>query len=59
MGEGVLQVVAVVAAAAAKAEPLQTEGCCWTFLWSRLHPNLDVQAGNKEKQMWKLCFLIG
>lgn len=44
MGEGVLQ----VAAAAAKAEPLQTEGCCWTFLWSRLHPNLDMQAGNKE-----------
>lgn len=56
MGEGVLQVVEV---AAAEAETLQTEGCCWTLLLSRLHPNLDMQAGNKEKQMWKHCFLIG
>lgn len=48
VGEGVLQVVA--AAEAAAAEPLQTEGCCWTLLWSRLHPNLDVQTRNKNKQ---------
>lgn len=52
MGEGVLQAVAA-AEVEAEAEPLQTEGCCWTLLWSRLHPNLDVQAGNKDKQMWK------